>query len=36
VPRKTTDLVIKAIIRLLALAANRMHTMTSDNGKEFA
>jgi len=36
VPRKTADLVAKAIIGLLSPIADRVHTMTSDNGKEFA
>lgn len=36
VPRKTADLVAKAIIHLLAPIAERVHTLTSDNGKEFA
>jgi len=36
VSRKTADLVAKAIIRLLTPIADRVHTMTSDNGKEFA
>ncbi len=36
VPRKTADLVSKAIIGLLSPIADRVHTMTSDNGKEFA
>ena len=36
VPRKTADLVTRAIIRLLRPVADRVHTMTSDNGKEFA
>ena len=36
VSRKTADLVSKAIIGLLSPIADRVHTMTSDNGKEFA
>lgn len=36
VPRKTADLVAKAIIRLFTPIADRVHTMISDNGKEFA
>lgn len=36
VPRKTADLVSKAIIGLLSPKADRVHTLTSDNGKEFA
>ena len=36
VPRKTADLVAKAIIGLLTPIADRVLTMTSDNGKEFA
>lgn len=36
VPRKTADLVAKAIIRLLTPIVDRVHTMTSDKGKEFA
>ena len=36
VPRKTADLVAKAIIHLLTPVSDRVHTMTSDNGKEFA
>jgi len=36
VSHKTADQVAKAIIGLLAPIADRVHTMTSDNGKEFA
>jgi IS30 family transposase len=36
VERKTADNVSRAIIRLLKPLAHRVHTMTSDNGKEFA
>ena len=36
VPRKTADLVAKAIIGLLSPITDRVHTLTSDNGKEFA
>lgn len=36
VERKTADKVSKAIIHLLKPLAHRVHTLTSDNGKEFA
>ena len=36
VDRKTTDNVTSAIPRLLKPIAHRVHTLTSDNGKEFA
>lgn len=36
VERKTADNVTRAILRLLKPIANRVHTLTSDNGKEFA
>jgi IS30 family transposase len=36
VERKTADNVADAIIHLLKPIAHRVHTMTSDNGKEFA
>jgi IS30 family transposase len=36
VEQKTADNVSKAIIRLLKPIAHRVHTLTSDNGKEFA
>jgi len=36
VPHKTADLVARAIIGLLTPIADRVYTMTSDNGKEFA
>ena len=36
VERKTADNVANAIIHLLSPIARRVHTMTSDNGKEFA
>lgn len=36
VERKTADSVSRAIIHLLKPIAHRVHTLTSDNGKEFA
>jgi IS30 family transposase len=36
VKRKTADQVSRAIIRLLKPLAHRVHTLTADNGKEFA
>ncbi len=36
VEQKTADLVTKAIVRLLEPHATKVHTLTSDNGKEFA
>jgi len=36
VERKTADLVSTTIIRLLKPYADKVHTLTSDNGKEFA
>lgn len=36
VERKTAELVSSAILRLLKPIADRVHTLTSDNGKEFA
>lgn len=36
VERKTADSVTRAILRLLKPIAHRVHTLTSDNGREFA
>lgn len=36
VERKTADCVTKAVVQLLKPIADRVHTLTSDNGKEFA
>ena len=36
IKRKTADQVSRAIIHLLSPLAHRVHTLTSDNGKEFA
>lgn len=36
VERKTAEQVSKAIVRLLKPVADRVHTLTADNGKEFA
>jgi transposase, IS30 family len=36
VERKTADLVATTIVRLLRPHRNKVHTMTADNGKEFA
>jgi len=36
VQRKTASNVTRAIIKLLKPIASRVHTLTSDNGKEFA